>query len=463
MAADVSIYSMIRPMTPPPDPLQGFGQMVNLKGMIDQQGLADLQRRKLETDMSEEDAFKSAFRNSQDGKVNIQDLFRASPTRALQYQKTDLESQKLRGDIDKNQADVKLKQWEFLDKSHKANLQDLGGASDQASWERMRGNVYERMAGLAGPDAARAAVAKIPEMYSPEEQQRLMATGLTTAEQLARMKPDYKEVSIDNGGTITKQFVDTNPLTNPNIGKLNIVTQKVATPDAMLTDRRAREEGGLNRAQAERHFNAGGKQFDSERGMIVNTRTGEAQPVMQGGQPLAPKITEAQKKELSSIDAQVNTINGALDAVKATPDAFSFSRGTATLAGGIPESLAGKLDTPEQRQARAFVFNVVSKVINERAGAAQSSQELARLRSFLPAETDNAEQVTDKLNGFQEYLRLQRQAWEKPQNGQPSTPRPASPTPATGKPVPIKGDDGYAALPSGALFVGPDGVTRRKP
>jgi hypothetical protein len=110
------------------------------------------------------------------------------------------------------------------------------------------------------------------------------------------------------------------------------------------------------------------------------------------------------RKELTSIDQQRSVIDGALKAVKDTPNAFSFARGA--VAGVLPygESLAGRTETPEQTQARAYVFNNVSRVINERAGAAQSAQEMQRLRSFLPADTDNAEQITNKLKGFQTYL-----------------------------------------------------------
>lgn len=142
-------------------------------------------------------------------------------------------------------------------------------------------------------------------------------------------------------------------------------------------------------------------------------------------------LSEAQKKELSSLEAQANTVQGAIDAVKTSPSAFGLKRGAATLAGAIPESLAGRLDSPQERQARAFVFNVVSKVINERAGAAQSAQELARLRSFLPAETDASDQITDKLKAFQSYLSEQRTAWAKPQTaGSATTPPPAATPPA---------------------------------
>ena len=43
----------------------------------------------------------------------------------------------------------------------------------------------------------------------------------------------------------------------------------------------------------------------------------------------------------------------------------------------------------------------------------------------------------------------------------PATDQPTQPTAL--QPVRITGDDDYYRLPSGALFVGPDGVTRRKP
>jgi hypothetical protein len=124
------------------------------------------------------------------------------------------------------------------------------------------------------------------------------------------------------------------------------------------------------------------------------------QPVAVAG----PKLDSATHKELTSINQQRATIDGALAAVKQTPSAFSFARGTATRAGSSSESIAGRFDSPKESEARSYVFNIVSKVINERAGAAQSAQELQRLRSFLPAEQDNAEQITNKLNGFKTYL-----------------------------------------------------------
>jgi hypothetical protein len=157
--------------------------------------------------------------------------------------------------------------------------------------------------------------------------------------------------------------------------------------------------------------------------MIVNTRTGQATPIMAGGQPLQPKLSSEQAKDITAINQQKSTIDSALELVKATPSAFSFARGAA-VALPFGESLAGRSETPEETQARAAVFNIVSKVINERAGAAQSAQEIKRLNAFLPSEFDNATQIENKLKGFNKFLTEQEKGTRVPASRitPPSTP-----------------------------------------
>jgi hypothetical protein len=139
--------------------------------------------------------------------------------------------------------------------------------------------------------------------------------------------------------------------------------------------------------------------------MLIDTRTGASKPIMgSGGQALPPKLTADQTTAITSINQQYKTIDGALKAVETTPKAFSFKRGTAQdLPGG--ETLAGRLDTPEEAQARAYVFNNVSAVIKERAGTAQTPAELQRINSFMPGAKDNAQQIQNKLQGFKTYLK----------------------------------------------------------
>jgi hypothetical protein len=131
-------------------------------------------------------------------------------------------------------------------------------------------------------------------------------------------------------------------------------------------------------------------------------------------------MPESQKKEIQSLDSQIAVVDHALEQVKKNPTAFTFARGAATMAGAIPESIAGRQDTDAERQARSFVFNTVSKTINERAGAAQSAQELARLRSFLPGELDDAEQIDSKFKSFKAYLNEQRDVYAAPIGSPPN-------------------------------------------
>jgi len=141
---------------------------------------------------------------------------------------------------------------------------------------------------------------------------------------------------------------------------------------------------------------------DGQQVVVQQDKQGNIRPV-QGFSPKPAAPNAAQQKELMSINQQRSIVNGALNAVTSTPGAFTFMRG---VAGKLPfgETLAGRTETPQETQARAYVFNNVSRVINERAGAAQSAQELARLNSFLPADTDGPEQIKNKLNGFITYL-----------------------------------------------------------
>lgn len=185
--------------------------------------------------------------------------------------------------------------------------------------------------------------------------------------------------------------------------------------------------------------------------MIVNTRTGEAQPIMAGGQPLAPKLSSEQQKDITAINQQKAVIDSAMQLVKDTPSAFSFARG-ASVALPFGETLAGRRETPEETQARAAVFNIVSKVINERAGAAQSAQEIKRLNAFLPSEFDNATQIQNKLKGFNTFLEEQEKGTRVPASRvSPKTP-PTTPT--------VFGSeaDAQRAIASGQLKVG-DRVT----
>lgn len=246
-------------------------------------------------------------------------------------------------------------------------------------------------------------------------------------EKLAKMEPELKEIVTESKGgkrvrvayfkdgtyqevpfepDLSKlQFTDTGDRAGVGIDPFTGQQRSSGFAKGMDPGQRDASNRGWQGLNLQRdQFERGRTVYDTERGASVNLDTNTATPVKMAGQPLPAKVPESAKKEVMSIDQQLAAVKGAMDAVKSTPSAFSFGRGAATMAGPMSESVRGRFDNTKEQQARSYVFNVVSKVINERAGAAQSAQELARLRSFLPAETDSPGQVESKLQGFEKYL-----------------------------------------------------------
>jgi hypothetical protein len=134
---------------------------------------------------------------------------------------------------------------------------------------------------------------------------------------------------------------------------------------------------------------------------------------------MAGKPSEAAAKETASINQQNAIIAGALKAIEKNPNAFGTTRGLA--GGALGETFGARAvgETPEETEARSFLFNVVSGVIKERAGTAQTAGEQATLNRFLPTTTDNADELTAKLKGFQNYLTARESAGKKPGGGNP--------------------------------------------
>jgi hypothetical protein len=151
------------------------------------------------------------------------------------------------------------------------------------------------------------------------------------------------------------------------------------------------------------------------------------------GQPLVKpqKMSGPDDKQFSALNTQEAAVAHTLEAVQKAPDAFGAMKGMPNqIDGPFGTALRTIRDaklTTEQVQARALVYNELSAIIKERAGTAQSKQELARLNSFLPADTDSAKVVTDKLMGYQQYLKESkmaiagRYAGQRPTEGLPGS------------------------------------------
>lgn len=198
-------------------------------------------------------------------------------------------------------------------------------------------------------------------------------------------------------------------------------TKKTMTPGEAAADARAREKLAQDATsvvyQEDNQGNVIALPSKLKAGEVPTARVA----VAPGGgfQPLQGKPSEAVGKEQMSINQQRAIVKGAIDAVTQTPSAFGMTRGL------MPESLGGRMASSEENEARSYLFNVVSGVIKERAGTAQSAAEADTLARFLPQPTDDAPEIKDKMKAFDKYLVAKESGTtkKKPAAATPSGPK----------------------------------------
>jgi len=356
MPIDTSIYGQIQPQQAP-NQLANLAQAYQIRGMQTAMDKADrdAQQQNRLLSLVGDPSFAGLSTAEKSNKLQGIGAF----SQAGDLVRADAAAAKDNREAEKSQLEGVLKKFEV-------SAQIMSGVTDQASWDRARALTAQTF----GPEAA----AKMPPQYNPALIQENLSKAMTVKDQVEQR---YKA------------------LTQAETQRHNLATE-------------ATQAGTLKNAQDRLAYDQSqpkGQVVEGPNGpVLVDQRTGQSRPVTDSaGAPVGPKASEAQKKELMSIQQQRSIINGALNDVEKNPDAFGFWRGMAGKTQ-VGESLAGKMESDNTTQARSYLFNNVSRIINERAGAAQSAQELARLNGFLPADTDNAKQVANKLKAFSQYL-----------------------------------------------------------
>lgn len=223
-----------------------------------------------------------------------------------------------------------------------------------------------------------------------------------------KMLPKFQEFSTPGGG---KQIGTVNPLTGTFTATTTMGAEMSPYERARIgqeNQRLAQEATGVV-YQEDANGNVVALPSKLKKGEVPTARVA----VAPGGgfQPLQGKPSEAVGKEQMSINQQRAIVKGAIEAVDATPSAFSMTRGM------TPEAIGGRFSSSEENQARSYLFNVVSGVIKERAGTAQSAAEADTLRRFLPVETDDAKVIKDKMLAFDKYLSAKESGTTKKRGG----------------------------------------------
>jgi hypothetical protein len=392
------------------DPINAMMRVMQMKGLQGEQDAREFEMGQRRQAYEDQNAMQRALRapGADPAQVLLQ---HGKPKEASDWMNAAATRKKSEADAKKIDYDMALSQAQ-----HAASVLSL--AKDPTSYTTVR----QVLASMAGPNKDQF-LAQFPEMFDPAFVQAKIAEGQTITQRLADERAREQNATALRGQDVTAATTmrgqDMTQQTAREGHGVTIRGQDVSASTTRrgqdLTNARALDANNINREAARTEL------VQTPEGVIaVDKGTRQGTPVTVGGQPIPGKVPESVTKELTSINQQRSVISGALDAVKKTPSAFSLTRGVATMAGAVPESVAGRFDSDAERQARAYVFNNVSKVINERAGAAQSAQELARLRSFLPADTDEAPQIESKLNAFNTYLNDLEKGTRAPRAGAPA-------------------------------------------
>lgn len=335
-----------------PNQLAQYTQLAQLQNMQQAGELNALKMQEMRALNEEKNALRQLNPSAADYESQ---LFKVNPALGIQYRKEKTAAEQAAATTQKTKLDIATKTAE----EYRGLLQHVRTPEQAAQWVQSQ---------YANPYLA-PVVNQVP-----------------IEQALGGIPTDPKQLS---------SWVNQNALGMTEWVKRNTMTAAEKAADARAREKMAQDERSVVYQQ------------DAEGNVIAlpsKLRAGEiprarmAAAAGSGMTPLEGKPSEAVSKERLSIGQQRAIVKGALDAVTSTPDAFGMSRGL------MPEALGGRLASSEENQARSYLFNVVSGVIKERAGTAQSAAEADTLRRFLPVETDDANVIKDKMQAFDKYL-----------------------------------------------------------
>lgn len=401
MALDPNIALQVRPFKMD-SPINAMAQMYQLQGAQQANQLNAMQMAEYERARTEEEGARN-FLTRADLKTP-----EARTELATKFGKTGVALAKSLAEQEAAALKQKVDQLKYTTDMTEAAANIYGTVKDEASWQAAR----NKLKSLGGDSST------LPLNYDPAFVKQEMLAATKVKDQLELFAPKPKEVRRADGSII---FLDENPR-SPTFNKEIMTQQKPG-----MTQYEAARIGIENKRLAQ---DATGVVYQEDaNGNIValpsklkagQVPTGRIAVAPGGGfQPMQGKPSESVGKEQMSINQQRAIVKGAIDAVTATPDAFGMTRGL------MPEALGGRLASSEENQARSYLFNVVSGVIKERAGTAQSAAEAETLARFLPQPTDGASEVKDKMLAFDKYLVAKESGTtkKKPAPAAPSGPK----------------------------------------
>ena len=407
------------------DPMAQYGKIIAIQNAQNQNRLAGLQMQEYERTRAEEEGTRNFLRGKKLSDPETVAGLAAFGKTGLAYAKQIQEQEAAALNAKNTQSQINQRDWETQKKKLDFAYNAIGSATTpQAAIAELTKGVKD---GVFDMKSASNEIQQLqnmtPEQYQQYRVQKVMGI-LDAKDKLGFMLPKVARQDI-GGQVITIQDNPALPGYGQPIAGGSI--KKTAT----IADNIAQQRLGIERDRLAQEATGVVYQEDANGNVIAlpsKLKKGEV-PVARvavapggGFQPLTGKPSESVGKELLSLNQQKAVLNSAMKYLDETPNAFGFKR-------GMQGELVGTtLDTPKEIEARSYVYNVVSNVIKERAGTAQTAGEKETLNRFLPSEYDNASEIKAKFTAFQQYLADKETGTTKKRGGGGGTP----PKPAAG-------------------------------
>lgn len=404
------------------DPMAQYGKIIAIQNAQNQNRLAGLQMQEYERTRAEEEGTRNFLRGRKLSDPETVAGLAAFGKTGLAYAKQIQEQETAALNAKNTQSQIDERNFGLQKRKLDFAYNAIGSApTPQAAIAEVTKGVKD---GVFDMKSASNEIQQLqnmtPEQYQQYRVQKVMGI-LDAKDKLGFMLPKVARQDI-GGQVITIQDNPALPGYGQPIAGGNI--KKTAT----IADNIAQQRLGIERDRLAQEATGVVYQEDANGNVIAlpsKLKKGEV-PVARvavapggGFQALQGKPSEAVGKELISLNQQKAVVNSAIKYLDKTPDAFGFKR-------GMQGELVGTtLDTPEQIEARSYVYNVVSNVIKERAGTAQTAGEKETLNRFLPSEYDNASEIKAKFTAFQQYLADKETGTSKKRGGG-TPPKPAA-------------------------------------
>jgi hypothetical protein len=308
---------------------------------------------------------------------------------ALEFGKVKLEQDKSKSEIAKNTATAGKTNYEVSSQKRDKAVSDISALNSPADALASL-DAHEKTGELdpAHAQAIRSMLQAIPgddPAAFGKWQIRMIRSIMTPKEQMGYLAPDA------NAQLQTQTSMRNTDANNATSRANNAATNATTMRGQNMTDARSKDANGKG-------------QYDAERGVLVDQRTGVARPVTDAaGVPIAPKdkpLTESQGKATGFTARMENadkTINDMIAAGTKTPSLLKQSAESVPLIGAGLGMAANNFASPNQQKMEQAQRDFVNAVLRQESGASISASEFDSARKqYFPQPGDSAAVIAQK-------------------------------------------------------------------